>query len=349
MKKKNLLILLISIIVPLAITTFFGAYSFGALGNRENLKEKFINSIFNENAETKTSIENYAKFAGTHYLNLSQNMTVYSNYEEKTVLNPTDGSYTIENKLTVTPYAIASVGKEGQDSNISYMFFLSSINYNNVSPSNVYFISVQGTSDESYEHLGKAIEQFNSYWVDGVDGTPTTGGATVPAARKAPTPIYDIHAVLKDSDSDVTPFVYSLTPTRNYQVADEDGMEDSQIQFKNLTNCSWAIIETTTSKETTVLMTGLLEDIKRSGEALANLNNVNLGYGTLTGEENKNGETILPLNTLMNAGYFKFALPTLALVCGISLVITGFLSLLFYFTWTYNDENPKQKLKKSKK
>jgi hypothetical protein len=96
-------------------------------------------------------------------------------------------------------------------------------------------------------------------------------------------------------------------------------------------------------------MTGLLEDIKRSGEALANLNNVNLGYGTLTGEENKNGETILPLNTLMNAGYFKFALPTLALVCGVSLVITGFLSLLFYFTWTYNDENPKQKLKKSKK
>ena len=345
MKKKNLLVLLIAILFPLVVTVFIGLYSYGSItdSNGDPLWSKhqteFKESVFNEDVETKTAIENYAKFASSHYLNLTQNMTVYSDYKEKTVLDATNGSYVIDNKLTVSPYALAEVND--QKEYISYMFFLSNVNYNNVTPSNVYFISVQGSTAEDYEHLLEAIEQFNTYWVDGVDGSTTTGAAAMASKRSGDTPIYDVHAVLKDDDdSETVPYAYSITPTQNYPVADEDGVEDSTIQFKNLTSCSFAIIETTSDSETTVLMAGTLNDIKRNPEALADLGNVSLGYGSIA---------INPLKTLQKAGYTGFVLPKLALSCGIALAISGFLSFVFYVTWTYEEESSNNKFKKAKK
>lgn len=344
MKIKNLLILLISVLVPLSITTFFGAYTFGALENRENLKEKFVNSMFNEKVETETSIENYLKFAGTHYSNISKDLTVYSNWEERTVLDPVDGTYTLNNKLTVSPYVVANNSPE--KSHVAYMFFFSNMNLNNVSPSKLYFISVQGTSDESYAHLGEAIEQFDTYWKE----DQLTGSAAPAAIRGGKTPIFDIHGVkVSSDDSTSTPLAYSITPTQNYEVADENGQEDHRITFTDLVSCSWAIIEVKSDTKTEVLMSGLLENIKRNPDALIKTNDVKEGYGLLTTVENKKGEQILDMDPLMNAGYFKFALPNLALVCGISLVITGFLGVVFFITWTYEEEDPKKKLKKSKK
>ena len=223
---------------------------------------------------------------------------------------------------------------------ISYMFFLSNINYNNVTPSKVYFISVQGSTEEDYEHLLEAIDQFNTYWVDGVDGATTTGAAAMSSVRSGDTPIYDIHAVLEDPDSEKVPYVYSITPTQNYPVEDENGHEDSTISFKNLTSCSFAFIETTSDKETTVLMSGTLNNIKRNADALAEVENVSLGYGSIA---------IDPLKTLQNAGYTRFVLPNLALSCGIALVLSGFLSFVFYVTWTYEETDQKKNFKKSKK
>lgn len=334
MKKKNLLVLLIAILFPLVVTVFIGMYTYGSFGNWDKHQTEFKESIFSEDAETSTSIENYAKFASSHYLNLSKNMTVYSDYKEKTVLDAVNGSYTIDNKLTISPYALAEVNDEKEY--ISYMFFLSNINYNNVSPSKVFFVSVQGTSDEDYEHLLEAIDQFEDYWVN--EGI--TGAAAISAVRNGDTPIYDIHAVLEDADSEVVPYAYSITPTQNYPVEDEDGVEDSTISFKNLTGCSFAFIETTTDKETTVLMSGTLEDIKRNPEALAELDNVSLGYGSIA---------IKPLKTLQNAGYTRFVLPKLALSGGIALVLSAFLSFVFYVTWTYEEVDQKKTFKKSKK
>lgn len=342
MKKKNLLVLLIAIIFPLVVTIFIGAYTYGFIEDKDGnpLWDKhqvdFKNSIFSEDKETSVSIENYAKFASSHYLNLSNNMTVYSDYQEKTVLDAVNGTYTIDNKLTITPYALAEVNDEKEY--ISYMFFLSNINYNNVSPTKVYFISVQGTSDEDYAHLLEAIDQFNTYWIDGVDGATTTGAAAMSAVRSGDTPIYDIHAVLEDPDSETVPYAYSITPTQNYPVADEDG-EDSTISFKNLTSCSFAFIETTSENETTVLMAGTLNDVKRSAEALSEVDNVSLGYGSIA---------IDPLKTLQNAGYTRFVLPKLALSGGIALVLSGFLSFVFYVTWTYEETEQKKNFKKSK-
>lgn len=340
MKKKNLLVLLIAIIFPVVISIFIGAYTYGSFGNWDKNQTEFKQSIFNEERETSESIENYVKFASSHYLNLSSNMTVYSDYKEKTELKPINGAYTLDNKLTISPYALAEVNDKNEKEYISYMFFLSNINYNNVSPSKVYFVSVQGTNDESYEHLLEAIEQFNTYWVDGVEGSTTTGAAAMSSVRSGDTPIYDIHAVLEDADSEVTPYAYSITPTQNYPVANEDGVEDSTITFKNLTSCSFAFIETTSDKETTVLMSGTLNDIKRSPEALSELSNVSLGYGSIA---------IDPLKTLQKAGYTNFVLPKLALSGGIALVISGFLSFVFYMTWTYEEEEQKKAFKKTKK
>ena len=338
MKKKNLLVLLIAILFPLVVTVFIGMYTYGSFGNWDKHQIKFKESIFNEEVETKTGIENYAKFASSHYLNLSSEMTVYSNYQEKTVLDAVNGAYTIDNKLTISPYALAEVNDEKEY--ISYMFFLSNINYNNVTPSKVYFISVQGSSEEDYEHLLEAIDQFNTYWVDGVDGATTTGAAAMSSVRSGDTPIYDIHAVLEDPDSEKVPYVYSITPTQNYPVEDENGHEDSTISFKNLTSCSFAFIETTSDKETTVLMSGTLNNIKRNADALAEVENVSLGYGSIA---------IDPLKTLQNAGYTRFVLPNLALSCGIALVLSGFLSFVFYVTWTYEETDQKKNFKKSKK
>lgn len=337
MKKKNLLVLLIAIIFPIIVTIFISMYTYGSFGNWDKHQTDFKNSIFNEKVETRKAIENYAKFSGSHYLNLSENMTVYSDYEERTVLNPVNGAYTIENKLTVSPYAIAETNPEKQ--NIAYMFFLSNINYNNVAPSKVYFISVQGTDDDDYEHLLEAIDQFNTFWVDGVDGSATTGAASITSIRGGETPIYDIHAILKDADSETVPLAYSINPTQNYPVTDDEG-EDSTISFKNLTSCSWAIIETTSEKETTVLMSGLLKDIKRSPEALAELDNVSLGYGSLA---------IDPLKTLQNAGYTQFVMPKLLLIGGISLVLSAFLSVAFYISWNYDYEEENKNFKKKAK
>lgn len=338
MKKKNLLVLLIAILFPLVVTVFIGMYTYGSFGNWDKHQIKFKESIFNEEVETKTGIENYAKFASSHYLNLSSEMTVYSDYQEKTVLDAVNGAYTIDNKLTISPYALAEVNDEKEY--ISYMFFLSNINYNNVTPSKVYFISVQGSTEEDYEHLLEAIDQFNTYWVDGVDGATTTGAAAMSSVRSGDTPIYDIHAVLEDPDSEKVPYVYSITPTQNYPVEDENGHEDSTISFKNLTSCSFAFIETTSDKETTVLMSGTLNNIKRNADALAEVENVSLGYGSIA---------IDPLKTLQNAGYTRFVLPNLALSCGIALVLSGFLSFVFYVTWTYEETDQKKNFKKSKK
>jgi hypothetical protein len=338
MKKKNLLVLLIAILFPLVVTVFIGMYTYGSFGNWDKHQIKFKESIFNEEVETKTGIENYTKFASSHYLNLSSEMTVYSDYQEKTVLDAVNGAYTIDNKLTISPYALAEVNDEKEY--ISYMFFLSNINYNNVTPSKVYFISVQGSTEEDYEHLLEAIDQFNTYWVDGVDGATTTGAAAMSSVRSGDTPIYDIHAVLEDPDSEKVPYVYSITPTQNYPVEDENGHEDSTISFKNLTSCSFAFIETTSDKETTVLMSGTLNNIKRNADALAEVENVSLGYGSIA---------IDPLKTLQNAGYTRFVLPNLALSCGIALVLSGFLSFVFYVTWTYEETDQKKNFKKSKK
>lgn len=335
MKKKNLVVLLISIIFPILVTVFIGLYSYGSFGNWQKNQDNFVNSIFNEKEETKSSIENYVKFASSYYLNLSENMTVYSDYQERTILEPENGAYTIENKVTVSPYVVAE--DQGDTPYISYMFFLYNLNYNNISPANIYFICVQGTEDEDYNHLLEAIEQFDQYWTE--DGT--TGSAAVSASRGTPYPIYDIHAVLdEDSDSETTPYAYSLTPNRNYAVEDEDGNEDESISFEKLVNCSFAIIETTNENETTVLMSGLLNNIKRSPEALSNVENVNFGYGSTAVDE---------LKVLQNAGYTKYVLPTLAWQCAIALVISGVVAFLFYMTWTYEDPNTKKKFKSNKK
>ncbi|MBQ8293014.1 MAG: hypothetical protein IJX78_04295 [Bacilli bacterium] len=335
MKKKNLVVLLISILFPLLVTGFIGLYTYGSFGNWDKNQKDFINSIFNEETETKTSIENYAKFASSHYLNLSENMTVYSDYQERTVLEPVNGAYTIENKITVSPYALGEVSEDNPY--ISYMFFLYNLNYNNVNPANIYFICVQGTEDEDYAHLLKAIEQFNNDWVE----SGATGSAAMTSSRGTPYPIYDIHAVLdEDSDSETTPYAYSITTNRNYTVVDEDGNEDDSINFEKLANCSFAIIETTSESETTVLMSGLMNNIKRNASALASLDNVGIGYGSTSTDE---------LTTLEAAGYFGFVLPTLLLYCGIALLVSGVIAFLFYMVWTTEEEDPKKKFKKSKK
>lgn len=335
MKKKNLVVLLISILFPIIVTVFISMYSYGSFGNWDKNQQQFKDSIFNETAETKTSVENYAKFASSHYLNLSQNMVVYSDYQERTVLEPVDGAYTIDNKVTVSPYALAEIG--GDKPYISYMFFLYNLNYNNVSPSEIYFICVKGTEDEDYNHLIEAIDQFNEDWVE--DGT--TGSAAMSSTRGTPYPIYDIHAILdEDSDSEKTPYAYSITPNRSYAVTDEDGNEDETINFEKLTNCSFAIIETTNEKETTVLMSGLLNDIKRTPTALSSEENVSIGYGSTAVDE---------LVSLQNAGYTKYVLPTLAWQGAIALVISGFVSFLFYMTWTYEEPNQKKKFTQNKK
>ncbi len=334
MKKKNLVVLLISILFPIIVTAFIGMYSYGIFGNWDKNQTKFINSLFNEEKETKTSIENYAKFASSHYLNLSENMVVYSDYQERTVLEPVNGAYTIDNKLTLSSYALAEIG--GDTPYISYMFFLYNLNYNNISPSNIYFICVKGTENDDYAHLLEAIEQFNTDWVE--DGT--TGAAALSSSRGTPYPIYDIHAILDDdSDSEKTPYAYSITPNRNYAVTDEDGNEDESISFTKLANCSFAIIETTNENKTTVLMSGLLNDIKRSPSALQSLENVSIGYGSTSVEE---------LSSLQNAGYTKFVMPTLLWQGAIAFVISGLIAILFYMTWTYDEPNNKKKFKQNK-
>ena len=79
MKKKNLLVLLIAILFPLVVTVFIGMYTYGSFGNWDKHQTEFKESIFSEDAETSTSIENYAKFASSHYLNLSKNNKVTGN------------------------------------------------------------------------------------------------------------------------------------------------------------------------------------------------------------------------------------------------------------------------------
>ena len=61
------------------------------------------------------------------------------------------------------------------------------------------------------------------------------------------------------------------------------------------------------------------------------------------------GEDKTKLDSLEKAGYFKFVLPTLLWQCGLALLISGFVAVFFYFTWTYEEEakTPK-KLKKNK-
>ena len=87
-------------------------------------------------------------------------------------------------------------------------------------------------------------------------------------------------------------------------------------------------------------MSGTLEDIKRNPESLAELENVSLGYGSIA---------IKPLKTLQNAGYTRFVLPKLALSGGIALVLSAFLSFVFYVTWTYEEVDQKKNFKKAKK
>ena len=147
--------------------------------------------------------------------------------------------------------------------------------------------------------------------------------------------------VLKeDSTSETTPFAYSLTPNRNYTVTDEDGFEDTPIAFNQLANCSFAIVETENDNQVNVLFAGTLSNIKRSAEAASKDANILKGYGSTSINE---------LGALEQAGYFKFVLPTLLWQCGLALLISGFVAVFFYFTWTYEEETktPK-KLKKNK-
>ena len=342
MKTKKLVVLLISIIFPILVTVFIGMYSYGTFGNWTQNQTKFKESIFNADTETSTSIENYAKFASTHYMNVSTNMNVYSDYENKNVVEAKNGTYTIDNKLTLSTYLVAdTTDNDSVDPYISYMFFLYNLNYNNIDPTSIYFISVQGSDEEGYAHLGDAIDQFTTQWVD--EGL--TGSATVSAYRGTPYAIYDIHAVLEDdsaSDEDAkTPFAYSLTPNRNYTVTDDEGVEDNPIAFNQLVSCSFAIIETTSADEVTVLFTGTLDNIKRTAEAASKEDTILKGYGSTAFDE---------LSSLENAGYFKFVFPTLLWQCGLALLISGFVAVFFYLTWTYEeDAKTPKKLKKNKK
>lgn len=338
MNTKKLVVLLISIIFPLLVTVFIGMYSYGTFGNWTQNQTEFKESIFNTDVETSTSIENYVKFASSHYMNVSENMNVYSDYESKDVIEAKKGTYTIDNKLTLSTYLVAeTTDTDTVDPYISYMFFLYNINYNNIDPADIYFISVQGSDEEGYAHLGKAIEQFTNTWVE--EGL--TGSATVSSSRGTPYAIYDIHAILKDdSDSDTTPFAYSLTPNRNYTVIDEEGVEDTPITFNQLANCSFAIVETENENQVNVLFAGTLSNIKRTADAASKDANILKGYGSTSIDE---------LGALEQAGYFKFVLPTLLWQCGLALLISGFVAVFFYFTWTYEEEakTPK-KLKKNK-
>ena len=332
MNTKKLVVLLISILFPLLVTVFIGMYSYGTFGNWTQNQTEFKESIFNAEVETSTAIENYAKFASSHYMNVSGNMNVYSDYESQ------EGTYTIDNKLTLSTYLVAeTTDTETVDPYISYMFFLYNINYNNIDPADIFFISVQGSDEEGYAHLGNAIEQFTNTWVE--EGL--TGSATVSSSRGTPYAIYDIHAVLKEgSDSETTPFAYSLTPNRNYTVTDEEGVEDTPIAFNQLANCSFAILETENENQVNVLFAGTLSNIKRTADAASKDANILKGYGSTSIDE---------LGALEQAGYFKFVLPTLLWQCGLALLISGFVAVFFYFTWTYEEEakTPK-KLKKNK-
>lgn len=338
MNTKKLVVLLISIIFPLLVTAFIGMYSYGTFGNWTQNQTEFKESIFNEKVETSTAIENYAKFASSHYMNVSENMKVYSDYESKEVIEAAKGTYTIDNKLTLSTYLVAeTTDTDTVDPYISYMFFLYNINYNNVDPADIYFISVQGSDEVGYAHLGNAIDQFTTQWVD--EGL--TGSATVCSSRGTPYAVYDIHAVLKDdSDSETTPFAYTLTPNRNYTVTDSEGVEDTSIAFNLLSDCSFAIVETASDNEVNVLFAGTLDNIKRTADAASKDPNILKGYGSTAINE---------LSALEQAGYFKFVLPTLLWQCGLTLLISGFVAVFFYFTWTYEEEGktPK-KLKKNK-
>ena len=87
-------------------------------------------------------------------------------------------------------------------------------------------------------------------------------------------------------------------------------------------------------------MSGLLNDIKRTPTALSSEENVSIGYGSTAVDE---------LVSLQNAGYTKYVLPTLAWQGAIALVISGFVSFLFYMTWTYEEPNQKKKFTQNKK
>ncbi len=340
MNKKNLVVLLISIIFPILVTVFIGLYSYGSFGNWQKNQTKFIESIFNEETETTTSIENYVKFSSSYYLNLSENMTVYSDYLEKTELESVNGTYTLDNKFSIAPYVFAEQYEEDglEKSFISHFFFMYNLNYNNIAPTSVYFICVQGNTDEDYNHLLDAIEQFNTIWED----ESTTGSAIVTSSRGGDYPIYDIHAVLEDDadeDEETTPYAYSFQLTGNYQVEDEDGEEEFK-EFNTLANCSFALIEIKENNTTNVLLSGVINNIKRNASALANVSNVEKGFGSTAVDE---------LKVLQNAGYTSFVLPTLAWQCAIAFVVSGVIALLFYMTWIFDEQEANKHFKKKRK
>ncbi len=347
MKVQKFVVLLLAILFPLIVTGFIGMYSYGLIGNWTKNQENFVETIFNNKAETTTSIDNYMKFSASHYKKNISNLKIYSDYEKQTEAELVNGVYEDTNKaFSLASYASGEIN--GDSPYINYPFFIYNINYEKVNPANIRLIAVRDDSDAlngSYQNLLDAIDYFKDEFLE----TSLTGSAAITSERSnsypAGYPIYDIHATLASSEDEKTPYAYSLTPVRNYTFTDENGYADTSAMFPTLGTAHFAIMEVIydendekAASDVKVLLTGTLSEIKKSINTVASLDDVNLGYGTLDN-----------IKALQQAGYTNYIMFTVAWQAAIALVITTVISVLFYLTWTYEEPATNKKIKATKK
>lgn len=335
MKAKKIIVLVISIIIPIFITTMVALYSYGIVGKWTKNGEKFVNELFSKSNSSQETIEEYAKFNSMYYKNNYQSVSLYKDYTTGTEKIESDLPYCDLGTVKFQYYTLISTNKKYK-TYTNQLYFFDIDNTENYA-SKMVFLFVNEESKDSVSNLKIALNRYqkqiddgeiantiyapsftyistNMFWTNG-DRLPDLGGRGIVTADKV-----------------INPYIRMYKPAYTYYLDESENVT----LFTDLEYCNFAVIllddaENPTSMK--VLGTGQIDNIEYDqDDYLENNKDVKEGYGL---------ETIPALN---KAGYFKYVFPTVLWQSAIALVISGALGFFFFKSWS-NDQKKKEQNK----
>ena len=339
MKKIKIIPFIISILFPLACTTFIVCYSYGVndtyTKNKDRYEVHVQDKYYDEDGQASTEIEKAVKMDSSKYQLVSLN-----NLEESF-------SGDLNSALYAYTSSVETTNDEGEvetSLEIAYSLYLYDIVYNNKYTSSSTFegqngvylkngaslalVYVKGTGGAPDERLDIALNELKE------NGSTSTG--TYVSASKVS--IYDTNAQNFSSTDDEEAMTYrvslfnSLTSDffdfEDLETIYEDDINDGQVINEGYTLALVNYYSSGTHSNSVKVISKFTINNVYEAEDFEALSEVSEGYAS---DYSKAGFS-----------YFKFVFPTLLWQGALTLLVTGVLGVLFYAIWQVEEVETEQ-------
>ncbi len=341
MKKIKLIPFIISILFPLACTTFIVCYSYGVNDTYTKNKDRYEVHVQNEYYDKNGQASDEIKKA----------VTMDSNKYQLVSLNNLDENFSGDLNSSLYAYTsnVESTNEDGETETtleIAYSLYLYDIVYNNKYTNSTVFgtqngvylkngaslavVYVKGTGAAPEEKLNIALDELKE------KGSTTTG--TYVAASKVDINDTNAQSFTSSDDEEAKTYRVSLFNSLTSDFFDfedletiyEEDIKDGQVIEEGYTLALVNYYSSGAHSNSVKVISTFTIDNVYEAEAFEDLETVLEGYSS---DFEKAGFS-----------YFKFVFPTLLWQGALTLVITGILAVLFYAIWQVEEvETEEQK------